>query len=336
MTRKQRFLVVVGIAISAIFLWLAFQGLNPAEVWAHIQEANLPIILFAALWFFVSVVVKALRWQYLLRSIRHVPLRPLTELVCIGFTGNNVYPLRAGEVLRIYLLQRNHGISFTRGMVTAVAERLFDGLVMLTFVFVALAMLKNADPTLRTVAITATPIFVIGLAAFFFLAAKPNILRRVVQLVARILPGKLREIVIRLSDEVLEGLGGFRSPSDLIGTIVSSYATWLLEATVYWLVALAFNLHLDFAATLLVVGVVNLAGLIPASPGQVGVFEFFTSLVLTSIGVNEAQGRAYALVVHLVVWLPVTLLGFVLLARQGLSFNSVARARELENKAIAQ
>lgn len=336
MTRKQRLLVIVGIAISALFLWLAFQGLNPAAVWSYIQEANLPLLIFAALWFFVSVAVMGLRWQFLLRSIRFVPLRPLTELVCIGYTGNNVYPLRAGEVLRIYLLQRNHGISFTRGMVTAVAERLFDGLVMLTFVFVALALLDDADPTLRAIALTTAPIFLIGLGVFFFLAAKPDILRRIVERVTRILPGKLREIVMRLSDEVLEGLEGFRTPADLIGTIIASYATWVLEASVYWIVAIAFNMQLDFAATLLVVGVVNLAGLIPASPGQVGVFEFFTILVLTSVGVAEAQASAYALVVHLVVWLPVTVLGFILLARQGLTFNSVAHARELENKAVAQ
>jgi uncharacterized protein (TIRG00374 family) len=336
MTRKQRLIVIAGIAVSAIFLWLAFQGLNPAAVWGYIQEANTALIIFGAAWFFVSVVVMALRWQYLLRSIRWVPLRDLTELVCIGYMGNNVYPLRAGEVLRIYLLQRDHGVAFGRSTVVVVIERLFDGLVMLTFVFVGLALIDDASPTLRVVGIATAPIFLLGLAIFFVLAAKPNILRRLVKTVSRFLPSKLRDFTLRLSDEVLAGLEGLRNASDLVGTILASYGTWLLEASVYWIVALAFNMHLDFAVTLLMVGVVNLAGLIPASPGQVGVFEFFVILVLTSVGIAESQASAYALVVHLVVWLPVTLVGFFLLARQGLGFNAVARARELENKAVAQ
>jgi uncharacterized membrane protein YbhN (UPF0104 family) len=101
------------------------------------------------------------------------------------------------------------------------------------------------------------------------------------------------------------------------------------------LVALAFDLHLDFATLLLVVGAVNLAGLIPASPGQLGVFEFFVVVVLTSTGTPEPQATAYALVVHLVIWLPVTLVGFILLARYGLGWNALVRARDLENEAVA-
>lgn len=68
---------------------------------------------------------------------------------------------------------------------------------------------------------------------------------------------------------------------------------------------------------LLTVGVVNLAGLIPASPGQIGVFEFFVSLVLIAVAVPDTVAHAYALVVHVVIWLPVTLVGFFFLVRQG-------------------
>lgn len=47
------------------------------------------------------------------------------------------------------------------------------------------------------------------------------------------------------------------------------------------MVAVAMGIETGYVSMLLVVGVVNLAGLIPASPGQLGVFEFFTTLVLT-------------------------------------------------------
>ncbi|MEZ4671770.1 MAG: lysylphosphatidylglycerol synthase domain-containing protein [Anaerolineae bacterium] len=73
-----------------------------------------------------------------------------------------------------------------------------------------------------------------------------------------------------------------------------------------------------------------MAGLIPASPGQIGVFEFFVSLILTGVGVAQEQARAYALVVHVVIWLPVTLAGFLSLVRQGLGWSTITQARDME------
>lgn len=334
MTRNQRLIVIVGIVISAVFLGLAFQGLNPAAVWSYIQEANVLPLLLGAILYFAAVSVISLRWQFLLRSVRFVPLTKLIPIVCIGYMGNNVYPLRSGEILRVVLLQRSHGVPIARATVVSLAERMFDGLVMITFVFVSLALLNLPSPTLRSIAIVTAPLFLIALVVFFVLAARPNILRRLVETVSRILPGKLRELALHLSDEVLAGLEAFRTPVDLAGTIICSYASWMIETSVYWLVSFAFNLQVDYATMLLVVGVVNLAGLIPASPGQLGVFEFFVITVLLTVGIPEAQATAYALVVHLVIWLPVTLAGFFFLARYGLGWNALVRARDLENKAV--
>ena len=81
---------------------------------------------------------------------------------------------------------------------------------------------------------------------------------------------------------------------------------------------------------LLVVGTVNLAGLIPASPGQVGVYEFFASTVLMAAGIQQETALAYAIVVHIVIWLPVTIVGFLSLARMGLGVNAVQQARTTE------
>jgi uncharacterized protein (TIRG00374 family) len=334
MSRKQRIIVILGIAISAIFLYFAFRELNPEAVWGHIQSANLPLLIFSAAWWFVSLVIIALRWQFLLRGLKYVPLMALTRLTAIGYMGNNVYPLRTGEILRLVLLQRNHGVPFSRAAVVVIAERVFDGLVMLTFVILGLGSLNLENETLQNLVYWTAPLFAVGLITFFVLAARPNLLRRLVGVVTRILPGKLREIALRLTEDVLAGLESFRSPRDLFGTILCSYGTWGTQAIVYWAVAFAFGLEISFLTALLVMGVVNLVGLIPASPGQVGVFEFFAILVMTSAGVPDAPATAYALVVHVIIWLPVTLWGFSLLARQGLSWSAIRRARELEQEVV--
>jgi glycosyltransferase 2 family protein len=332
MKRNRWLLALGGILISVIFLGVAFRNLHPGQVWESIQQAHGAVLLVAAVWYFAAVTIITLRWQFLLQAVQRVPLTALIPLVCIGYAGNNIYPFRSGELLRVVLLQRNHAVPFARGMVTVLVERVFDGLVMLTFILVSLWISDVPSPEVRTVAMFAAPIFLVALLVFFVLAAQPNLLRRLLRLFSRPLPERLRQPLDEVAEDIISGLEGLRSPVDLAGAVVSSYVTWAVEASVYWLVAQAFGLETGYATMLLVVGVVNLAGLIPASPGQFGVFETFASTVLIAAGVAELTAVAFALTVHMVIWLPVTLVGLYFLLQQGLSMAALARARQLKQK----
>jgi uncharacterized protein (TIRG00374 family) len=257
-------------------------------------------------------------------------------LVSVGYMGNNVFPLRAGEVLRIALTQRDFGIPFARIITTVLVERILDGIVMLTFILVALVFggLPAAE-AIRPIAIFAAPVFVVALGVFFYFALHPDQLRRLVTDIAGRLPERFSAPILRLSGDAIDGLTALRTPADALGAILFSYGSWMLEATVYYLAAIAFGLPVDYLTMLLVVGVVNLAGLIPASPGQFGVYEFFVITILTAVGVVESQAIAYAFSVHLVIWLPVTLVGFYILWRRGLGWNLLRSARELEGQNTA-
>ncbi|MBA3870994.1 MAG: flippase-like domain-containing protein [Anaerolineae bacterium] len=325
--------VGLGLLISVFFLWFAFRNLNPAAVWAQIQNVNVVWLLVAAVWYFVGVTLISIRWGFLLRSTKFISLRGLIPLVAIGYMGNNVYPFRSGEILRVILLQRNYQVPVTRAATTVVVERVFDGLVMLTFIVVSLLFVDIQAVEIKRVATVAAPIFLTAVVVFFILATRPDLLRRILHMMANILPGRVHNLMTRLADEVIGGLQALRSPADLAGAVVFSFASWMVEASVYWIVSFAFGLGVSYPVMLLTVGVVNLAGLIPASPGQIGVFEFFVSLVLIAVGVAADVAHAYALVVHVVIWLPVTLVGFFFLIRQGLGWGDITHARELEQVA---
>jgi uncharacterized protein (TIRG00374 family) len=330
---NKRIAVILGLFISVVFLYLAFRDLNPSEFTDNLQRVNAPLLIMGALIYFLAVSVIALRWQFLLRAVQMIPLYPLTQIVAIGYMGNNVYPLRAGEALRVYLLRRNHNVPIARATTTVVVERVFDGLVMLSFILFSLLLLDVQSPQIDLVVRVSAPLFGIALFVFLFLAAQPNLLRQLVKFAVGILPNKLGDILSTISEDIIAGLEGLRSPLYLLGTVISSFITWGIEAGVYWIVMSAFNLELAYPVALLVVGTVNLAGLIPASPGQVGVYEFFVSTVLIAMNVEPNLATGYAVVVHLVIWLPVTLVGFFFLARQGMGWSDITRAQELENTA---
>src|SRR5262245_52881957 len=127
----------VGILISAIFLWIAFRNLKPQEVLAVIQTANFAWLVLSAGLIIFSAILIAWRWQFLLRSIKPIPLGYLTQVVMIGYMGNNVYPFRTGEILRIALLRRYQDIPIGKSTMTIIVERVFDGLVMLSFILIS-------------------------------------------------------------------------------------------------------------------------------------------------------------------------------------------------------
>jgi len=333
-SNRTRWVVLVGIAISALFLYLAFQGLQPQQFLNTLGTVSIPLLLLGAAVYFIAVAIISLRWQFLLQAVKPVPLWPLMQIVAIGYMGNNVYPLRAGEALRIYLLRRNHDVNAASSATTVVVERAFDGIVMLTFIIVSLLFLEIESDEISLVLNAAAPIFALAVIAFFVLAAFPNLLSGLVQRVARILPQAIGEILLKVSEGVIGGLAGLRSPLQLAGAVLSSYTTWAVEALVYWIVMQAFGLELGYPVALLVVGTVNLAGLIPASPGQVGVYEFFASAVLVAVGVDREIALAYAIVVHIVIWLPITLAGFFFLIQQGMGWRDITHANEME-EAIA-
>lgn len=332
---RKRLAIMVGLLVSLLFLWLALGNLKPDEFFASLQDVQPVWILAATVVYFGAVLVISLRWQFLLRPIQAIPLLSLASIVCIGYMGNNVYPLRAGEALRIYLLKRNHGVPVPRSTTVVIVERVFDGLVMLAFIFTALLMVQTKSDVINNVAVFSAPLFFIAMLVFFILAAQPDLLRRFVRLITRLLPGRLHKIAEHLSEEIIHGLEALRSPVNLIGAAITSFLSWSIEAGVYWIVMHAFGFDLPYAAALLTVGTVNLAGLIPASAGGFGVYEFFVTTVLTTLGIAREAAAAYAIVVHLVIWLPVTLVGFVLLTRMGMGWTALAQAEELEARAAA-
>ena len=128
----------IGVAVSAVFLWWALRGLELSEVWHDLQSANYWWLLPGVAVYFVAVWARTWRWDYMLRPLKHIPLARLFPVVVIGYMGNNIYPFRAGEVLRSYVLRQREEVPMGASLATVIVERVFDGLVMLVFVFFAL------------------------------------------------------------------------------------------------------------------------------------------------------------------------------------------------------
>jgi uncharacterized protein (TIRG00374 family) len=324
--------------ISALFLYWAFSKLNWGEFWSAIQTANYWWLIPGIVIYFVAVWIRAWRWHYLLGPVKKISTKTMFPITVIGYMGNNVYPARAGEVLRAVLLKRKEGVSVSASLATIIVERIFDGVVMLAFVFVnlpELAKLAESDSgfagNLQSLAIWGVVIFAVALGAFLLAAMLPKLSARVgLWFIYHLLPRRMHEKVIGIMNKFLGGLIALRSPFNVLMIFFTSVIIWLLETVKYWFVMHSFPANdfnqVNFFALMLLNGVANLATTIPSAPGYVGTWEKVTEAVLTAYNVPKAVALGYAVVLHVALWLPITLLGAYYLAREGIKWSDTLRA----------
>jgi len=313
----------LGVSISAFFIYWTASRLEWSTFWDALQDVQYGWLVPGILVYFGAVWARTWRWHYMLRHMAEIPLRRLFPIVVIGYMGNNVYPARAGEVIRSYVLKRNEGVSISASLATVALERLFDGLVMCFFVFITLPFIPLPS-IYRVVVIGFSLLFFVALGIFLILAAKPERSNNLAaRMIAWVVPERVRPRVSDLAAKFLHGLESLRSPREVIMIFMTSVAIWLTETTKYWFVMQAFPFQVSFPVLMLMTAIVNLVTTIPSAPGYVGTFDTAGIEVLKSFGVLPSMAAAYTIVLHVALWLPITLLGIFYMSRESLRWKEI-------------
>ena len=327
----KRWQLWLGVLISAVFLWWALRELDLGKVVEDIREANYWWLLPSVATYFIAVWARTWRWDYMLRPLKHIPVRRLFPVVVIGYMGNNIYPFRAGEVLRSYVLRRQEDVPMSASLATVIVERVFDGLVMLVFVFAALPLAPIPSDEIRALVIIASVAFFVAIIVFFALAAVPERAMILVTWVSElfIVPNRFRQPLLDFAQRFLTGLESLRNFRNVLMIFFTSIIVWLLETVKYWFVMQAFDFEVSFFALMLMNGVVNLATTFPSAPGYVGTFDGPGIAVLKLYGVRDSIAGAYTLVLHVALWLPITLLGAFYMLRKELGWSDIRKATQM-------
>ncbi len=327
---KKRWQILVGVLVSLFFVWLAVKGLDLQTVGSYLRSANYWWIIPGVIVYFGAVWARTWRWHYLLRPIKTIPLGQLFPVVCIGYFGNNVYPARAGEVIRAFVLRRNEGVSVSASLATIIIERVFDGLVMLLFVFFALPFVgANAiPPSYRGLVVLASLLFLGALGVFFWMVFDQERVTRFYHFLAdRLVPARFRGPLDGFYYRFIEGLHSLKRPRDVMMIFWTSAVIWLTETVKYWFVLHAFGLEgqVSFIGLMLMNGIVNLATTLPSAPGYIGTFEVGKN-VLAALGVEENLAFGYTIVLHAALWFPITALGAFFMWREGVKWRDFKSA----------
>jgi glycosyltransferase 2 family protein len=341
---RQHLRTFIALAAAGLLLALFLRNTDFHQVGVEILHARPGLLLLALGTTAVSYSVRAYRWQYLLVPVGHVRFSNALKMTVIGFAASALLPARAGEFLRPYLLARKEGLSATSTFATIIVERLLDT-VMVLMLFAAFLLLF--DPGLQATSgrafvevkaggALAAGACVVGLVVLFFLAGHPSTLERVTTALMRLLPARLATMAGGLVRAFSEGLAIVRQPRRLLVALALSLPLWLAIAGGIWLVTAAFHIGMPFTGAFLLQALLVVGVAVP-TPGAVGGFHYFYRLGATVFyGAPNDRAVGAALVLHAVSFVPVAVVGLILLTQEGLSLSragSLARTGTAEEAA---
>ena len=287
--------VIIGVVISLAGIYWAFKDFDFFDFKQSIQQIDLVYFLLAAIFLWGSVWLRGIRWKWLFNDSASPSVASLYRAELIGYFGNNVLPLRLGEILRAYIVGKENNLpkSFVFG--TVVLERLMDMFALIFFGIILLFLYPFeegwvGDYILKGGSVILIVIFVLIIISRFKLKSTEN-------------------KILRIFNQIMDGLLSIRKKS-IIPVVISSILIWSIYLLDVYLIQRAFQFNLSWTQSLAILVISSLVLSIPSAPGMIGTFHAavkYTMVDLFAFTPNE--GNSFAILMHAYGYILFTLLG---------------------------
>lgn len=317
---------LAGLVVSAIFLYFAFREVDSAVLFQALREADYRYLIPVVIIIILSMWFRAVRWHYLLKSVKKIGLWNLFSALSIGLMANNILPARLGEFVRAVVIGRKENISKSSSFATIVVERVFDGLTVLTFLGIILILdLFSFPQVLREAAWLTVIFYFVAIVFLVLIKFRRETAFSVVSFAVRPLPGAIGRKIMVLLDSFVGGLMILNNGWDLFRVMILSFLVWISNIIVIWLLFISFDFSLPFYAAVVLFVIIAIGVMIPSAPGFVGTIQYCCVLGLGFFGVGQSQALSYSIIYHMGVFIPITGLGLLCILLEGLSFSDVRR-----------
>jgi uncharacterized protein (TIRG00374 family) len=330
-SNKKKFVMLgVGLIVTVVALYLSTRQVSFKDFVSEIKNFKLWWLVPALAMFYFSLYLRAVRWGLFFRPYHKLKgyqvFRPLT--ICFGF--NCLLPGRVGEVMRAWLVGTRKQTGVATALATVVAERVLDSVTLIGMLAFSLAILPPMDPTMPPIhvwgysvqasqfnqlshkIVLLSAILVTGMIVFM-IPLTQRIMHRLIEAspLKAGLKGKLRHLL----DQFAQGFHALQQPWVLVQILFHSVALWVLIGVSNLMVARGFGLAMTLPQAVALMVIIAIFITVPATPGYWGLFEagtIFSLIVLRVLPVEkQSQALAYALMTHLVQYLPLVAMGLL-------------------------
>ncbi len=312
-TNIFKFLLFLGVGL--VILYLVYQNQNEAykaqcaidgvaaETCSLIQKViedfkGLNMIwvygVFAA--FIFSNIMRALRWNMLLKSLGRTPRTVNSFLtIMLGYFANLGLP-RLGEVLRPVTMARYEKVPVEKVLGTIVVDRAIDVISLLTLIGIAFLLEFDTlwgylSENMQTGegSLLMNPI-VLGLAGFGILSLLLLFIFR-----EKIQQSKFYEKILGVLKGFWDGMMSVKNLENPGLFIFYSIMIWVAYYVMFYMYLPAFNptAHLGFTVALMVF-VFGTFGIVIPSPGGMGSYHFLVMAALALYGVTGSDAFSFA------------------------------------------
>lgn len=302
----------LGFAVAGGFVWLLARGLDVGELGRVFVGSSIPMLLFALVFLVTGWAIRIVRWWWMLRVLEpNLSPRACVWPFLMGMAVNNVLPFRAGDVLRAVGFRRQLRSPVMQVVGTLVIERILDLFVLLGIFFLGLFGLPDGVfPQDFVVALTWLAGLSIAamLALVLFLPLLDRFLNRPSGngfLANR----RTSKAIFEHGAHLVEALGLVRSGPRMLVLVGLSVVAWACEGAVFVVVAAAVHTGATPWGPWFSLATGTLATSFPSSPGHIGTFDYFAAQGLAAYGASPEEAAAFALIVHAVLWAPLTVAG---------------------------
>jgi uncharacterized protein (TIRG00374 family) len=318
--------LLIGSAVSAVFLFLALRDIEWAVLWEVLKRTRLLPLIPALIFTMLGHYARAYRWKLLLRPVKTIRTGSLFSATMIGYMANNLLPARLGEIVRAFVIGKVENISRSASMATIVFERLVD--MSSLIVVLMITMFKVSGPDwMRKASVS---IFVANLllfAAVFLIERYREQSSRFVGRLASRLPPRAQSKVLHVTDSFVSGLGAVRDARMLVPIVLTSVIVWGSALLGMYFVLEALEMSVPAMASLALLVFASLGAMIPSAPAYLGTLQYACILALAIYGVGKSEALAYSLLYHATQFFPVTIIGFMYLGRMQLKLGDLSNTQ---------
>jgi uncharacterized protein (TIRG00374 family) len=278
---------LVGVIVGAAALYVscrdiqldAFRGVLDRANWLMLAAVGASVVL--------TVAAVAIRWGAILRLAGVRPSwRALVGAVFIGQASNIVFPLRSGEFARAYVVSLHARRSTTEILGTILIERMAD--VLAAGFVVAVLLWAGRIPV--PVAWSRFALGGLLLAALLGIAVLLSWSRAASLPVVGGLTGRLQR-ALQPTLACLSQLRRWTAAGSLLGMTA---ATFGLAASTNYILFRVFGMNVPMLASIVLLIALQVGTVVVSVPGNLGIFQYVTTLVLVAYGVDQQQALAYA------------------------------------------
>jgi uncharacterized protein (TIRG00374 family) len=331
---RKLILILVNVLSLAVSYW-TLRDVHWYEIRDRLATMDWSWVTVAIVSNLLVYVWQAWRWMLLVRPVARINLGHTTRAIYVGLFANEVLPLRAGELLRGYLLGRWTELPFSVALSSALIERVFDGLWLSSCLLMVLQMVRLPG-RLRYVEGGGYALAFIVLGVGLMLSI--GLFRRKKAQYPAGLTGWRRRWAVLMEDLSIMGHSRY-----LLFSFLLSLPFLLIQVVPIWAAARGYGIDLSLSGAFVVMVLLRLGTTIPSAPGNLGFYQFLTREALQRIyHVPAAQAAPFSWVLWVIVSIPLLVMGFAamlvtesklselhLAAQQEANTNSAAKREEL-------